>query len=219
MSFIGILEASNRNPVVAEISTFLHYAMEQNTGPVIDSGDAYNGTIEGSVNRGIPGFTGNCFEFVNGQITIPHNENLTANLNGNNRNMEFEFYVNFNTVSDTWFINKRGSTGATAEYQVSYYNGDLRFQIWNTDGSQVIWSKAMNFTAGQWYKIHGITDVSNHTMTIDVDDVVQTATTSGTFKTINTTTYSLIIGRSSWNPSFGPLNGKMDECKIWITPL
>src|SRR5690606_38352989 len=101
----------------------------------------------------------------------------------------------FDTVGDAWFFNKRGSTGATAEYQFRYYLGNLSLQIWNTDGTQISWTIPQSFTVGQWVHLSGFTDISTNSISIFRNSVLLGGTITGTFKAIQTTSQDLVIGR------------------------
>lgn len=207
----GEVSTAVENPVA------LHYALEGTTSEVVDANGNYNGTLTGTVTRGVTGQVGNCFQFTDGEITILHDSDFSLYDGANLRNIAFEFYVNFNTVGDTWFFHKRIGTPGEAEYQLSYYQGILRWQMWNTDGTQYQWTKAVSFAAGQFYHIKGFSDLANSGFTVLIDEVNQAGTITGTVTTPKTTTQNFVIA-NDWNGVF-PLIGKLDEFKLWVKDL
>lgn len=217
---VGILESrdsSGSTPI--NTSNFIaHYAFENTTGSVIDTQNGFNGTITGAITRGATGLVGNCFDFNGGSISIPHNASFNLRLNDVNKNLAFSFWYKPDAIDadGAWFLNKRGSTGADSEYAVSYFQGNLRVQIWNNDGSQLMLSAPFTPVVGTTYRIDGYTDIATNNITLKVNDVALSGTLTGTVKTFQVTTLPFVIGDRSWSLGVAPVLGLMDEVRIWI---
>ena len=204
-----------------------YYPLNSNAN---DSINGYNGTQVGT-----PTFTsgkvGNAINFGNDTtgryFDIADNNNFSFTNGTNDVPFTISLWVNFSGFGaiGNWFINKRGATIGTDEWQFIYYQNRLqfnKFQFNNNSIHQQIATTTTPFLLNTWYHIcytdSGNASVGSGKLYINgVTNVAINQNVGGTYTRMNNGTMITRIGHASFGllPSNGKHRGSIDELAIW----
>ena len=153
----------------------------------------------------------NDFSFTNGTNDVPFTISLWVNCSG------------FGAIG-SWFINKRGATSGTDEWQFCYFESRLQFwtfQFNNNAIYQQIATSINPFSLNTWYHLcytdSGNASVGSGKLYINgVANVAINQNVGGTYTRMNNGTSITRIGMASWG-TLGTTKhrGLIDELAIW----
>jgi hypothetical protein len=193
------------------------------------SGKGYNGTQVGAptygtgkvgnaINFGNDGILryvdiadNNDFSFTNGTTDVPFTISMWVNL------------TSFSTIGN-WFINKRGDTIGSDEWQFMFFQNRvqfLKFQFNNKSIFQNIASSLNPFLLNTWYHIcytdSGSGAIGSGKLYINGSlNTAINANSGGTYTRMNNGTNITRIAMNSWTPAASLKHrGLIDELAIW----
>lgn len=212
---IGILEKNKAFSEVETRSLVASYGFEQTTGKIKDAWNYNNGTLIGTATRGETGLIakGKAINISNGEIRVPHDPSLNVGTG----DIAFSIWFQLNsTPSIFWLFNKRNSP--TIEYQVLYNSSlsAIRFVLFNTDGTNVYFDCPYTPVANDKVHLAGYTQRAENKIVMLKNGVVASGSTTGTFKTSQSSSQEYVIGRAAWDDTLGGIDGKIDEHRLWI---
>jgi hypothetical protein len=193
------------------------------------SGKGYNGTQVGSPTYGT-GKVGNAINFGNDAVLryvdIADNNDFSF-TNGTDVPFTISMWVNLTSFSTlgNFFINKRGITSGTDEWQFIFAEGRVqfwKFQFNNNSIRQIIASSLNPFLLNTWYHIcytdNGSGAIGSGKIYINGSlNSPFNANSGGTYVGMNNGNNLTRIGTNSWNPPNSGLKhrGLIDELAIW----
>jgi len=217
-----LFSRSSGSPFLANLSAYY---------PLNSDANDYTG-----VNNGVPylitygsGKVGNAAIFakniVHTYIDIPDNDSLSfTNGGGVDVPMTICMWVNMSLINTgNWFINKRGATSGTDEWQFAYFSNKIIFGRYDRVSNSIyqeIKSSASLLSLNTWYHIavtdDGSKNINNMKMYLNGSLITTTKTSAGVYTGMPNGTYKVKMGRASWdnNPALAH-DGKLDEVAIW----
>lgn len=204
-----------------------YYPLNSNAN---DSINGYNGTQVGT-----PTFTsGKVSNAINfGNDATPRYFNIADNndFSFTNGTTDVPFtiamWVKFSAfnITGNWFINKRGATSVTDEWQFLFFQNRLqfwKFQFNNNAFYQQIATTTTPFSLNTWYHIcytdSGNASVGSGKLYINgVANVAINQNVEGTYTRMNNGTNLARVGYPSWSPppASSHHKGLIDELAIW----
>ena len=150
------------------------------------------------------------------KISIPHN----ASLSFGSSPFSYSMWVKFDSIKNSWFMNKRATSGLVREYQLVYYLNGLYVSLFDsTNGGGIVtifdWLPIIN----NWYHI-GHTwagGLSQPKLFLNGAEV-GTAINSGVFENTQNSSSPLVFGKANFSNSYS-LDGWMDETYLWNLEL
>jgi len=199
-------------------SIIAYWKFENN---VLDSVDANDGVAYGvTYTDGLVGrkavFNGSSSKVVIEDSVSNANFSFTDGVN--DLPFSFSFIITWSDLNDGWIIDRRNITSGR-EYQVIYYQGGLRFQLFGTSGSTQI-NAIMPFspTIGLEYKMAFTYDASKseNGLKLYIDKILQATTNTmvGVYNGMFWYGRPFTVGGASWSSTvyFG---GTIDELIVW----
>jgi hypothetical protein len=193
------------------------------------SGKGYNGTQVGVPTYGT-GKVGNAINFGNDAVfryvDIADNNDFSFTNGTTDVPFTISLWVNLTaySVTGSWFINKRGATSGTDEWQFVFFGSRVqfgKFQFNNNSIVQIIESSLNPFILNTWYHIcytdSGSGAVGSGKLYINGSLNAPINTNSGgTYTRMNNGTNLTRIGMNSWTPVADLKHrGLIDELAIW----
>jgi hypothetical protein len=213
---MGIIAASRLRGIDPMFGNAVaYYRLDETTGNAIDLVNSYNGTLNGGITR-----DGEYYEFNdrNDHVGIPDEDDFSfTDGSGNNKDFVIKTEVIFDNISSdygAWLVSKRDNeSSGVQEWQLTYYQGKFRFQIFDT--SDNIFEIVKNFTPtlGQKY-ILGAT-LNGTTLNLFIDGVIVEAATLPAGFTFFNGTSSVNLGSQVFFSYLNlSLQGKLKETVI-----
>jgi hypothetical protein len=204
------LRAGAGNPMFD--NAVAYYRLDETTGDAIDLVNAYNGTLSGGITR-----DGEYYEFndEDDHVGIPDEDDFSfTDGNGNNTDFVIKTEVIFNQNKSSWLVSKRESTqSGVQEWQVIYFEGNLRFDIYNDSSNFFTIITPFTPTLGQKY-ILGVT-LNGNTLSLFIDGVIEQTETLPNGFTFYNGTSSVNLGSQVFFSAFNlSLKGKLKETVI-----
>jgi len=205
-----------------------YYSFDGSNATDIHTG-THNGTLVGSPT--FPsGKNSNCIFFNdNGNLdyfTIADSNDFSFTNGTTDVPFSMSMWVNFSSFSSTgnWFINKRGASTGTDEWQLAYIGGILyfaKFEYNNNGIIQFTQTSSGIFSTGTWYHVvytdNGSGAVGSGKIYINGTlNVASNSNSGGTYTRMNNGTHPVYCGINSWSPNVGfKHRGEFDEFAIW----
>ena len=194
------------------------------TNSIDTSGNVFNGSDFGIDYVVLGGVETALFNATSDRIDISDNDKFSF-TNGGGIDVPFSIsmwvYFTAFSASGNWFINKRGNTILTDEWQCMLYLGTLRFTKIGGSANQGIKTSTNPFSLNTWYNIV-CTDNGTKTnagMKLYVNGVLQTSSNdnSGSYTGMQNGTSITRIGNPAWGIGGGYLNhqGGINNIEIY----
>jgi hypothetical protein len=168
------LRAGERNPMFD--NAVAYYRFDETTGGAIDLVNAYNGTLNGTIERDGEYYT---FDADNEYVEIADENDFSfTDGSGNNTDFVIKTEVIFDSDDDgrAWFVTKRESNDTgVAEWQFAKFQSNLIFGIWDSSNNNFSMSTSFLPTIGQKYII-GVT-LNGNTISLFIDGVIENTET------------------------------------------
>jgi hypothetical protein len=192
-----------------------YYRLDETTGDAIDLVNSYNGTLNGGITR-----DGEYYEFNyrNDHVGIPDEDDFSfTDGSGNNKDFVIKTEVIFDSISSddgAWLVSKRDDdSSGVQEWQLTYYQGRFRFQIFNTSDNKFGIGKNFTPTLGQKY-ILGVT-LRCGKISLFIDGVIEQTETLPNGFTFYNGASSVNLGSQVFISSLNlSLQGKLKETVI-----
>jgi len=205
-----------------------YYSFDGSNANDIHTG-THNGTVIGSPT--FPsGKNGNCIDFGNDNnlnyVNIADNNDFSFTNGTTDVPATISMWMNYQGVGSvgSWYINKRGATSGSDEWQFIFYLNRLqfyKFQHNNNSIYQLTESSSSPFIANAWYHISvtidGTSSIGSTKIYINGNiNVALDANYGGTYTRMNNGNAITRLGSNSWSldPGFKH-KGKLDEIAIW----
>ena len=150
------------------------------------------------------------FSFTDGVTDLPFSVSFWANFTG----------YNSGASGGAWLLSKR-DTSTNEEYQILFYQNQFQVTLFSGGGNANKLNAGLAYPPpiGSWHH-YTVTYDGNATFTgikLYIDGVSQTLTDSsaGTYIGMANGSQAVNIGSTSWSPSQGSFDGKLDEYHIW----
>lgn len=204
-----------------------YYPLNSNANDL--SGKGHNGTLVNSPTF-VSGKVGNAINFGNDDniryVDIADNNDFSFTNGTTDVPFTISMWVNFSSFNrnGNWFINKRGATSGTDEWQFIFVWGGVffnKFQFNNNAIYQQIATTTTPFSLNTWYHIcytdNGNSSVGSGKLYINgVENVAINRNVGGTYTRMNNGTSLTRIGISSWvENSVLKHRGLIDELIIY----
>jgi hypothetical protein len=205
------IRAGERNAMFE--NAVAYYRLDETTGDAIDLVNGYNGILNDSIIRNGEYYY---FDGLNEYVDIGDEDDFSfTDGAGNNTDFVIKTEVVFDSLGPSdraWFVSKRESlSSGVQEWQLTYFQGEFRFQIFNTSGNVFGIVKNFTPTLDQKY-ILGVT-LNGTTISLFIDGVIlQTETLPNGFTFFNGTSVVKLA-----NETFADelnLRGKLKETVI-----
>jgi surface protein len=205
----GVL--TNESYLVASYNFDSNFTDYTGNHPLTATGSVTAGTAGGKVSN-CSDFNGTSSDYLTGADS----DDFSFTNGSNDLPFSVSMWVNFDSVSDAWFMDKR--TAGNDEWQITYYLGKLNMALFSAGASSayLYGTYTTSLTASTWYHIAFTYDGSGTFAGINfyLNGVNQTLTNEsvGTYAGMTNGTAPLRLG--TFTSGF-PFNGKMDETHIW----
>ena len=172
---MGIIAASRlrdgpRNPMFD--NAVAYYRLDETTGDAIDLVNGYNGTLNGNISRNGEYYT---FDAENEYVDIGDKDDFSFTDGTNNTDFVVKTEVIFNGFGPRdagWMVSKRDTNlGGISEWQLVYFEGRLRFDIFDSSNTGQRITTLFSPTLGQKY-ILGVTLIGN-SISLFIDGVIK----------------------------------------------
>ena len=195
-----------------------HYRFESTQANLgIDaSGNGNHGTVHGAT-PGIGQFGGGADFVTNDYIDLGDSDDFSFTDGVNDKPFSISFWIKFNSISNQWIINKRGS--GTEEWQIAYFNGALVFWLFGQGSSVVHIQRNYTFTPDTNKRYHVFCTYDGSGLNTGLNIFLDAAPVGivgggGGYLHMNNTSSPVNIGRTWFSTGFY-LNGSLDEVKIF----
>lgn len=205
----GVL--TNESYLVASYNFDSNFTDYTGNHPLTATGSVTAGTAGGKVSN-CSDFNGTTSDYLLGADS----DDFSFTNGSNDLPFSVSMWVNFDAVSNAWFMDKR--TSGNDEWQITYYLGKLNMALFSAGATSVYLygTYTVSLSASTWYHIAFTYDGSGTFAGINfyLDGVNQTLTDEsvGTYAGMTNGTAPLRLGTFTSGFSF---NGKMDEAHIW----
>jgi hypothetical protein len=205
------LRAGERNPMFD--NAVAYYRLDETTGDAIDLVNAYNGTLNGTIERDGEYYT---FDAENEYVEIADEDDFSfTDGSGNNTDFVIKTEVVFETTGGAnraWFVSKRESTSSgVQEWQFFYTRDELVLLIWNSSNNFTQVRTEFIPTRRQKYII-GVT-LNGTTLSLFIDGVIESTETLPTGFTFYNGTSVVKIGSETFTTQL-QFFGEMKETVI-----
>jgi hypothetical protein len=208
------LRAAGINPLFA--NAVAYYKFDETTGDAIDSVNGYNGTLFGTITRGVTGKIGNAYQFQSNVDDIIFTQNPTDfTFVENDEDIPFTFRCWLKTASTGTQMIFGKAKGEAAEYYFRIRNGKIQLQLFSeTNGSiKLTTVSTSNVITGEFVHI-AITYDGNKNAKIYQNAInLSTSVTDNGYVKMERTTTSNLISRNNF-ASGQNIDGKLDELCI-----
>jgi hypothetical protein len=131
--------------------------------------------------------------------------------------LTISLWVKFNSLSNQVLITKGNWDTNAASYSITYYNNQIRTDMFESDSIYGTTTYSFVPTLNIWYNLIFASNTNNSTWTEYINASNVTFTSSNTYRTPRSGSYSVNIGRNT-NGNY-PFNGNISQVSIYNRAL